>query len=566
MFLISMLLFPSKWEGAVTHSVDVMVLLKKSAESSVITDVGGKIRYQAKSIPFYHVIIPESGLQQLKKHPLVEVIEENHEVNIQSPNEDWGIEDVHELELYTSQSPNWGFKALSIKKAHEKGFTGKKVKIAVIDTGILSSHDDLRVKGGMSFVDYTDEFEDDNGHGTHVAGIIGAINNQVGIVGVAPDAELYAIKVLDQYGSGRITSIASGIDWAIQNKMDVINLSIGTGLEYSIIAAFLDKAYEEGIVTVAAAGNTGDQSNSHESINFPANHPTTIAVGSIDSNYKRSNFSSTGPELTVTAPGNTIASTFIHNQYAKMSGTSMAAPFVTGIVALLLEANPAANPEKIKAAIQASSIDLGQPGIDSQYGSGLVHVPVDSLELASLSFSDVKTHWARSDINYLYTKNMISGYPNQTFKPDKQVTRAEFAAMLVKGLNLSNKDGQAIHFKDDQKIEKWARTSIQIAAKHGLLRGKLDHNGQVYFDPSAVITRAELAVIFSRLVAQPTETMPSTKMFDDQATIPIWAKKGVQISVQSGLLSGYKNNHFGANDPVTRAQGAAILSRYIKHI
>ncbi|WP_265416743.1 S8 family serine peptidase [Alkalihalobacillus deserti] len=137
-------------------------------------------------------------------------------------------------------------------KAWESGYTGKGVKVAVVDTGV-AKHEDLIITGGISFPSYTSSFFDDNGHGTHVAGIIGARNNNYGTVGIAYESSIYAVKVLDQ------NDVIAGIDWSITNKMDIVNLSLGTISHSSTLKQVVDKAYSQGVLVVAAVGNNGHQ-------------------------------------------------------------------------------------------------------------------------------------------------------------------------------------------------------------------------------------------------------------------------------------------------------------------
>jgi minor extracellular protease Epr len=252
--------------------------------------------------------------------------------------------------------------------------TGSGVKIAILDTGISRKHPDLTISGGINLIGslHNTKWNDDNGHGTHVAGIIAAHNNSIGVIGVAPGAELYAVKVLDQYGGGRISDVIEGIEWAVQNNMDIISMSLGT-TEYS--QALNDSsasAYNAGILLVASTGNNGDGNLSTNDVMYPAKLDSVIAISAIDQNNMAISWSADGSEVELAAPGVDIYSTWLDGGYQSMSGTSMAAPFVSGVAALMMQNNVCASPDKVRAAMAYNAIDLGVPGIDNVYGFGLV--------------------------------------------------------------------------------------------------------------------------------------------------------------------------------------------------
>lgn len=185
---------------------------------------------------------------------------------------------------------------------------GKNIKVAVIDTGIVADHPDIagQYKGGYDIVRDDEIPNDEHGHGTHVAGTIAAIDNGFGVVGVAPDVELYALKVLDQGGSGTVSWIITAVDWAIENKMDILNLSLGYSGDPSILEeqAFA-RAADAGIIAVAASGNDfyGD-----DGIDYPANYSTVLSVGAVDPDRVITAFSQRGPGLKLVAPGTGVLS------------------------------------------------------------------------------------------------------------------------------------------------------------------------------------------------------------------------------------------------------------------
>lgn len=297
-----------------------------------------------------------SELEEYKKNSNIDLIEEDVKVSL------------------VSQTESWALSSIKIDNARADGLTGKGVKIAVLDSGV-TKHDDLNIIDGVAFTSYTTSYEDDNGHGTHVTGIIGALDNDIGTVGVAPDAKLYIVKVLDSKGDGYISDVIEGVNWAIQNDVDIINLSLGTPVNSAFLQETLEFANSKGIIIVVAAGNKGNTQGAGDNILYPAKYDCVLSVGAVDSNHQRSLTSSTGNKLDLVAPGGSIMSTYLNNQYAVIGGTSMAAPHVTGVIALLKEAYPYASSDWIKARLIETVEDLGEPGKDRLYGYGLVQIP-----------------------------------------------------------------------------------------------------------------------------------------------------------------------------------------------
>lgn len=261
----------------------------------------------------------------------------------------------------------WGIKRIKADSAWAVS-TGAKVKVAIVDTGIDRLHKDLKVVGGVNTVNHGKTFHDDNGHGTHVAGIVAALNNSLGVVGIAPNVLLYGVKVLNKYGSGYLSDVIEGLQWCITNKMRVINMSLGTDFDSSSFKTAIAKVAKAGITMVAAAGNSGC---SGDTVTYPAKYPEVIAVTAIDETNSFAGFSSCGPSVDLTAPGVAIYSTYKGNAYATLSGTSMAAPHVAGTCALVL-AKKSLNPTQMMTHLKKQAEVL--PGLNSnQQGAGLVN-------------------------------------------------------------------------------------------------------------------------------------------------------------------------------------------------
>jgi subtilisin len=256
--------------------------------------------------------------------------------------------------------------------------TGAGVKVAVIDTGIDYYHPDLsaNVAGNVSFVSGTSSGLDDNGHGTHVAGTIASAQNTIGVVGVAPGAALYAVKVLDSRGSGWNSDVAEGIDWAADHGINVVNMSLGSSVSDWTLENACNDASNRGVLLVCAAGNSGDGNTSTIELGYPAAFATCVAVGAVDSTDALAWFSNTGSFVDVCAPGVNVYSTYKGGTYAWMSGTSMATPHAAGVAALIWGSTDSPTNASVRTALESRVRDLGPAGTDSGFGAGCVDFSV----------------------------------------------------------------------------------------------------------------------------------------------------------------------------------------------
>lgn len=231
------------------------------------------------------------------------------------------------------QRAGWNITAFNLPEAW-KHTQGEGVKIAVLDSGCDLDHPDLKgnLLPGINLVMPGHPPWDDNQHGTHVIGTICAENNELGVVGVAPEAKVMPVKILDKHGNGNLKNVVMGIHWAIEHDADIISMSLGAPVQIPSVRKAIIEAAKKGIPTFVAAGNAGNTKD----VFYPAAYPETIAIGSVDENFKRSKFSNTGRNLDFMAPGDKIFSTVPDDWYAILSGTSMACPFAVGVAALVL--------------------------------------------------------------------------------------------------------------------------------------------------------------------------------------------------------------------------------------
>ncbi len=347
--------------------------LNDSVKDEIVARAGGSNLKNLDLISAKVVWLPSrAAAEKLKSHPAVVRVEEDIIVEALARKAGGGIA------IPPPQVLPWGIDRVDAELVWPGGNTAGPVKVGIIDTGISNKHPDIlaNVKGGVNTINPRKNWNDDNGHGSHVAGVVAALNNATGVIGVGPAADLYAIKVLNSAGSGYLSDVIEGIQWAIANNMQVINMSLGTTSNIQSFHDAVIAARSAGLVTVAAAGNSG------ESVNFPAAYPETIAVSATDHNDTLASWSSRGPEVDLSAPGISIYSTYKGTGYATLSGTSMAAPHVTGSAALVLNtpvgsydanADGRWNPSEVQKKLQDRAIDLGASGFDNLYGWGLVN-------------------------------------------------------------------------------------------------------------------------------------------------------------------------------------------------
>ena len=252
---------------------------------------------------------------------------------------------------------------------------GAGITVAVVDSGVQANHPDMagRVRPGAAIVNGDVQSgaggTDVNGHGTHVAGIIAAGENGVGIVGIAPQVTILPVRVLDAQGVGPNSDIAEGITWAVDHGAKVVNVSIGSDTKAASVTAAVGYAVTHGVAVVAAAGNGGPGGNPR----YPAALPETVAVGALGQNGDVASYSTTGSYVDVTAPGSDIYSTKIPSKWGFNTGTSMASPHVAALIALIIDARGAISPANMQRRLTSTATDAGPPGFDPAYGWGCIN-------------------------------------------------------------------------------------------------------------------------------------------------------------------------------------------------
>jgi thermitase len=275
-------------------------------------------------------------------------------------------------DLLYRENYQWNLPAIDIEKAWDISKGDEDIIIAVVDTGVDMDHPDLRrrLMKGYNVMENSSNFDDDNGHGTHVAGIIASeTHNGEGIAGITWNNRIMPVKAMGSKGYGYTFDIAKGIIWAADHGADVINLSLGNYQPSAFLEEAIRYAYDKGAVLISAAGNDNSEQPS-----FPAAFPEVLSVSAVSYTGDKADFSNYGYYIDVTAPGVYIPSTYFKNQYAALSGTSMASPHVAGLAGLILSVNPDLSNRQVMNIIKGTARDIGEKGRDAYFGNGLIDI------------------------------------------------------------------------------------------------------------------------------------------------------------------------------------------------
>lgn len=354
--------------GEPDTSVVVVFEAPGDRSAAPIEDRGGHVTGGANVdiAPVLFANVNENAIPSLERAPGVRYVSRDLDVEAISQSVDWGVERVG--------GPS------AAAQVDETG-----VAVGVIDTGIDYRHEDLEgsVTWGVNTVgDTTTEgmeaAYDGHGHGTHVAGVVGADDNDVGVVGVAPDAELYSLKALDDDGVGSTSDVIEAVDYALKGPdgslgdgASVVTMSFGAEQGTRALEDSLDQASKYAVL-VAAAGNSGDGDATTDNVMYPAAYSSVIAVAATDRDDETPSWSSEGSAVELAAPGVDIRSTLPDDRYGSRQGTSMAAPHVSGSAALVQAADPALTPREVRWILQETAYDIEEEGIDKLSGYGLV--------------------------------------------------------------------------------------------------------------------------------------------------------------------------------------------------
>lgn len=567
---LSIILFVSMFFASITPKVEasqtneqkqVIVVFKDSINQHLINQVHGIVHEKYEIIHGVSMTVPIEFIPILKNDDSVLSVQEDQIVQMES------------------QKIEWGNIKTRVEEAKKEGFTGKGVKIAILDTGVDRTHPDLKIAGGACFLTYCpNSFQDDNGHGTHVAGIIGAQNNSIGIVGVVPDAEIYALKVLDYDGIGLTSKVIEGIEWAIEHDIDIINLSLSSPSPDYALKVILDKAYNEGMLIVSAAGNNGTPSGAENTVEYPAKYASVIGVASLTEANVRHESSATGQEVEISAPGvkifSTIPKSADHDGYVDgytwMTGTSMAAPFVTGILAQYKQQYPSKTNVELRNMLAAHAVDLGAPGRDNLYGYGLAQA-IPNTTSPTLNIEFMTSNGAVSmKLGELPSDAISYNIYRDGKKIAENETNLAFVDYVLKGtymyqFSINTSDGQESNLTSPSVIEVsspyykdltnsyWFTPQLIYLTNKSIISGFKDGTMR----PNRLVTRAEAVAMVGRAIG--LDGTKKRTIFSD-VDPESFASGYIQSAYEHDILHGFPDRTFRPNQPVSRAEMAILIA------
>lgn len=349
-----------------------------------------------------YFVVDKATLDELLKCDAVDWYEEDYEVEL-----------LESTEPYTDALlPNkWDLTMIDSRYAWNFDCYGADVKIGVIDSGTIA-HPDIKnnILSGYNYITESADVEDNIGHGTFVNGIIAAEINDIGIVGVAPEAKIIPLKCFDVGYKTTVSTISKAVKDAVDKyDCDIINMSLGLTQYSETLEDAINYAVDKGCIIIASVGNTGE-----ESVYYPAAFDNVIGVGAVDSNAMITDFSQKNESVFVVAPGQAIISTNMNGSYSEKKGTSFSAPMVSGIIALLLDIDQDLTLETIKSILSQSAIDGGENGYDTSYGNGIVNVKSSIKTLLSneqIFITSLDKKAEEEEINILnVTESVFKGY------------------------------------------------------------------------------------------------------------------------------------------------------------
>ena len=472
----------------------------------------------------------------------------------------------------------WDMRMIGMAEGWQSGLSGKGVRVGVIDTGVSSKTGDIsadRLLAGRNLVDAAASTEDTNGHGTFVAGIIGATkDNGIGIAGVAPGVTIVPLKTSTD-GKSNTKLCADAIYAAVDEfQCDVINISSGSlkgsPTEYKAI----QYAESKGVIIVCSTGNDGT-----EALHYPGAYEETIGVGMVGMTAKTTSFSNKNESIFVTAPGFGAISLSPLPLIAYLSaGSSYAAPFVSGLAALLKEQYPQMTKTDFGEILKMSSKDLGDPGYDTTYGWGLIQVP-DAIRAAAAYFGEevpepaptpslidrlkdvLENSWFYQVVKYVTDHGYMVGTGENTFDPNGLVNRAQVAQILY---NMEGKPAftQRGVFSDLSKSD-WYYNAVSWAESIGVVKGLPDGT----FAPNAPVTREQVAAMLQRYAAwkgmvSSAADGSALSRFADVGLISGFAQPAMQWAAAFGIMKGDGTGHLNPQGTATRAEIAAMLTNF----
>lgn len=475
-----------------------------------------------------------------------------------------------------------------------------KVKVAVLDTGadivhpdienvldLVNSREILNANGSMGPLQgdgyQNGAYSSGGGHGTHVSGIIAAqANNGEGIAGVgsALDNSVVDLMVVDVFSQDQKTSVSyvlKGLEYARNAGAKVINLSLGMrkteiGFYDDLLSRMCRSLADEGIIIICAAGNYGTGDNGSINV-IPSDYDSTISVIAVDNNMQKASSSCYGSLKDISAPGVNIWSTIKGGSYGNMNGTSMAAPEVAGVAAMMCSLNPELSVEEVRTILQDTATDIGTPGYDIYTGAGIVNAQKAVERAASiyggeeevpLPYNDIKKNdWFYDAAVYMYKNKIMTGLEPTVFGASEKVSRAQFATILYRASG-ENKIPFTARFPDVADGQFYSE-AVTWAAARGIITGY--ENGA--FGPGDLITREQMAVLLYRYVqylGADTSNKNSLSHFPDARSVSPFAEEAMQWANAEGIITGNGDGTLAPTAFADRAACATMMMRFIKKI
>lgn len=465
---------------------------------------------------------------------------------------------------YYQKKWQWGLQAINVEEIWNRVPAEKRsnVTIAVVDTGVDKDHPDLKdnLIEGYDFVNNDTDPDDDNGHGTHVAGIAAAItNNGIGIAGVAGGAKIMPVKVLSAEGSGTSLQVYLGIVYAAKHGADVINLSLGASAPSQLIKEAIEYAVKNDVVVVAATGN--DYS---DEVGFPAAFDGVIGVGAVDYYYgnvfELAAFSNYGPETDIVAPGVDILSTYPieldtfdgkQDGYTLLDGTSMATPFVAGMAALLKAENPDLTSEGIQKKLQETAYDIYDDGWDIYTGAGVVNGSTGEARIPDIfEFPSITTYaYKVSNTTYFVFVDVekAKGIIDDSFNGDINVNIYQYLSNPIYGyyfyIRSANSDEAEIQADYKSMAETQNSFTVPVENGEGYEIYTFNNSGFYNFVVDGETAPEEYLTVNSNTVyrvlnndAKVTGTIHLEKPFENDTIVLIYALNEIySLYVDAGL-------------------------------
>lgn len=464
----------------------------------------------------------------------------------------------------------WSLEYTSADAAWDKGYTGDGIRVAVIDSGVNSMHEDFEgtdFEKGANMIDGSHDVTDENGHGTFVSGILAAIrNNGIGVAGLCDDAVIIPIKCFGQGNETNTSYVVAGIYEAVDvYNCDIINLSLGVNRDLNSMRRAVNYAESKGVIVISAVGNDGAAT-----LNYPAAYSNVIGVGAVDENGRVASFSQKNDSVFVSAPGVDLWSTWYTGEdvYFKGNGTSYAAPIVAAAAVYMKQLNRSADVEDLKSLLMESVNDAGLAGYDTSYGYGIVDfgnfiAAAEAYSFGSVGeiFPDVKGNWAESSIEFCVNKGYFKGVSENSFAPEVSMNRAMFVTVLsrMSGESIS---GYMNPFTDVAEDAYYAQ-----ACAWGSAANIVSGMGGGLFDPDGNVTREQMAAFLYRYAsaygfAGAAPSADALKPFTDAVSVSAYAKQAMAWAVENGMITGRTATTLVPGASAKRAEIAAIVERF----